>query len=223
MREWTARPDDTHYVLGSAVGPHPFPEIVRDFQSIISRETKEQILKKEGKLPSAVVACVGGGSNAIGMFTHFINDKSVRLIGCEAGGKGVDTGKHAASLTKGSVGIFHGMKTYFCQNEEGQIAPVYSISAGLDYPGTGPEHAELFDSGRAEYVPITDEQAINAFEYIAKTEGIVAAVESAHALAETMILAPELKKDDVIIVCLSGRGDKDVASVARYRGEDTGE
>jgi tryptophan synthase beta chain len=223
MREWVTRMNDTHYILGSAVGPHPFPEIVRDFQSVISLEAREQILKTEGKLPSAVVACVGGGSNAIGMFSNFVNDKEVRLIGCEAAGKGIDTEQHAAALTKGTVGIFHGMKTYFCQNKDGQIAPVYSISAGLDYPGIGPGHAELFDSGRAEYVTVTDEQAVEAFEYIARTEGIIAAIESSHAIAETMLLAPQMSRDDIIIVCLSGRGDKDVAAIARYRGIDISE
>lgn len=219
MREWTKRVADTHYVLGSVMGPHPFPQIVRDFQSIISLEAREQILQKEGRLPSAVIACVGGGSNAIGAFYNFINDKDVRLIGCEAAGKGVDTALHAATIAKGSVGIFHGMKSYFCQDEYGQIAPVYSISAGLDYPGIGPEHAYLHDTKRAEYVSITDDQAVNAFEYLSRTEGIIPAIESAHAVAYAMILAKEMSKDDIIIVNLSGRGDKDVAAIARYKGE----
>jgi tryptophan synthase beta chain len=218
MREWAGRVFDTHYLLGSVMGPHPFPTIVRDFQSVISREAREQILEKEGKLPYAVVACVGGGSNAMGMFYNFINDKSVRLIGCEAGGLGVHTESHAATLTKGTQGIFHGMKSYFCQNDEGQIAPVYSISAGLDYPGIGPEHANLRDGGRAEYFPIDDAEAVAAFEYLARTEGIICAIESAHAVAYVRKLAPKIGKDENIIVCLSGRGDKDVASIAKYRG-----
>ena len=218
MREWTNRIADTHYVLGSVMGAHPFPMIVRDFQSIISREAREQILEKEGKLPAAVLACVGGGSNAIGMFYHFIPDEGVQLIGCEAAGKGVDTEEHAATMTKGTVGIFHGMKSYFCQNSYGQIAPVYSISAGLDYPGIGPEHAYLRDSGRAEYVPITDDEAVDAFEYLSRTEGIIPAVESAHAIAHALRLAPTLSPAESIIICLSGRGDKDVAAMARYRG-----
>ena len=218
MREWTNRIADTHYVLGSVMGAHPFPMMVRDFQSIISREAREQILEKEGKLPAAVLACVGGGSNAIGMFYHFIPDEGVQLIGCEAAGKGVDTEEHAATMTKGTVGIFHGMKSYFCQNTYGQIAPVYSISAGLDYPGIGPEHAYLRDSGRAEYVPITDDEAVDAFEYLSRTEGIIPAIESAHAIAHTLRLAPTLSPDASIIICLSGRGDKDVAAMARYRG-----
>lgn len=220
MSEWAVRLDDTLYVFGTAAGPHPFPEIVRDFQSIISKEAREQILELEGRLPSAVIACVGGGSNAIGSFANFIDDKDVRLIGCEAAGKGVDTELHAATITKGSIGIFHGMKSYFCQNEYGQIAPVYSISAGLDYPGIGPEHAYLHDSGRAEYVPVTDDEAVNAFEYIAKTEGIICAIESAHAVAHLIKLAPQMNKDDIIICTLSGRGDKDVAAIARYRGKE---
>ncbi len=220
MREWTNRVNDTLYVLGSVMGPHPFPMIVRDFQSVISREAREQILEKENKLPDAVVACVGGGSNSMGMFYHFINDENVKLIGCEAAGKGIDTDMHAATIAKGSVGVFHGMKSLFCQNEEGQIAPVYSISAGLDYPGIGPEHAYLHDIGRAQYVSITDEEAVSAFEYIAKTEGIICAIESAHAVAEVIKLAPTMEKDQIIIVCLSGRGDKDVAAIARYRGVD---
>ncbi len=218
MREWAGRVDDTLYVLGSVMGPHPFPMIVRDFQSIISKEAKEQILDCEGKLPDAVVACVGGGSNSMGMFYNFIDDKEVRLIGCEAAGHGVDTDQHAATIAKGSLGIFHGMKSYFCQDEYGQIAPVYSISAGLDYPGIGPEHAHLHDTGRAEYVPVTDEEAVSAFEYLARTEGIICAIESAHAVAHVRKIAGSMKKDEVIIICLSGRGDKDVAAIARYRG-----
>lgn len=218
MREWTNRIADTHYVLGSVMGAHPFPMMVRDFQSIISREAREQILEKEGKLPAAVLACVGGGSNAIGMFYHFIPDEEVQLIGCEAAGKGVDTEEHAATMTKGTVGIFHGMKSYFCQNTYGQIAPVYSISAGLDYPGVGPEHAYLRDSGRAQYVPITDDEAVDAFEYLSRTEGIIPAIESAHAIAHALRLAPTLSPDESMIICLSGRGDKDVAAMARYRG-----
>ncbi|MDR2435392.1 MAG: tryptophan synthase subunit beta [Treponema sp.] len=218
MREWVGRVHDTHYVLGSVMGPHPFPIIVRDFQSVIGREAREQILAKEGKLPAAVTACVGGGSNAMGIFYHFIPDTAVRLIGCEAAGLGVDTEKHAATIAKGSAGIFHGMKSYFCQNEEGQIAPVYSISAGLDYPGIGPEHAWLNDTKRAEYVPVTDEEAVCAFEYLAKTEGIICAVESAHAAAHVQKIARNFSKDENIIICLSGRGDKDVAAIARYRG-----
>ncbi|GHV76617.1 tryptophan synthase beta chain [Spirochaetia bacterium] len=220
MREWVGRVHDTHYVLGSVMGPHPFPMMVRDFQSVIGREAREQILERTGRLPAAVVACVGGGSNAIGMFYHFIPDKTVKLIGCEAAGLGVDTEKHAATIARGSVGIFHGMKSYFCQNDEGQIAPVYSISAGLDYPGIGPEHAQLHDSGRAEYVPVSDEEAVSAFEYLARSEGIICAIESAHAVAHARILAPKIGKDESIIICLSGRGDKDVAAIARYRGED---
>lgn len=220
MREWTNRMADTHYVLGSVMGPHPFPMIVRDFQSVISREAREQILKAEGRLPAAVVACVGGGSNAMGAFYHFIEDKEVELIGCEAAGKGVDTAFHAATVTKGSLGIFHGMKSYFCQDEYGQIAPVYSISAGLDYPGVGPEHANLHDTGRAKYVPITDEEAVSAFEYIARTEGIICAIESAHAIAQVRKIAADYSPDQNIIVCVSGRGDKDVAAIARYRGVD---
>ena len=218
MREWSCRVNDTHYVLGSVMGPHPFPTIVRDFQSVISKEAREQILNAEGKLPSAVLACVGGGSNAMGMFYNFINDKEVKLIGCEAAGHGIDTDKHAATIAKGTLGVFHGMKSYFCQDEYGQIAPVYSISAGLDYPGIGPEHAYLHDSGRAQYVPVTDDEAVEAFEYLAKTEGIICAIESAHAVAQAMKIAPQMGKDESIIICLSGRGDKDVAAIARYRG-----
>ena len=220
MREWTNRVDDTLYVLGSVMGPHPFPMIVRDFQSVISKEARQQILEKEGRLPDVVMACVGGGSNAMGTFYNFINDKDVRLIGCEAAGHGVDTDKTAATMATGTLGIFHGMKSYFCQNEYGQIALVYSISAGLDYPGVGPEHAHLKDIGRAEYVPVTDEEAVNAFEYIARTEGIIAAIESSHAVAHLMKIAPTMSKDQIIICCLSGRGDKDVAAIARYRGVD---
>jgi tryptophan synthase beta chain len=220
MREWSGRVHDTHYVLGSVMGPHPFPVMVRDFQSVIGREAREQILQREGRLPAAVIACVGGGSNAMGIFHHFIPDQTVKLIGCEAAGLGVDTDKHAATIARGSVGIFHGMKSYFCQDDEGQIAPVYSISAGLDYPGIGPEHAALHDSGRADYVPISDEDAVRAFEYLARSEGIICAIESAHAVAHAQILAPTLGRDENIIICLSGRGDKDVASIAKYRGED---
>jgi tryptophan synthase beta subunit len=220
MREWSNRVADTHYVLGSVMGPHPFPMIVRDFQSVISQEAKEQILKKEGKLPAAVVACVGGGSNAMGAFYNFIEDKDVELIGCEAAGKGVDTALTAATIATGSLGIFHGMKSYFCQDEYGQIAPVYSISAGLDYPGIGPEHAYLHDIGRAQYVPITDDEAVDAFEYLARTEGIICAIESAHAVAQVRKIAKNYSPDQSIIVCLSGRGDKDVAAIARYRGVD---
>lgn len=218
MREWTKRVDDTLYVLGSVMGPHPFPMIVRDFQSVISREARGQILEAEGKLPDVVMACVGGGSNSMGMFYEFIKDESVKLIGCEAAGKGIDGKETAATIAVGREGIFHGMKSYFCQDEYGQIAPVYSISAGLDYPGIGPEHAYLHDTGRAEYVPVTDDEAVDAFEYIAKTEGIIAAIESAHAVAHLMKIAPKMRKDQIIICCLSGRGDKDVAAIARYRG-----
>ena len=220
MREWTKRVDDTMYVLGSVMGPHPFPMMVRDFQSVISKEAREQILEYEGKLPTAVMACVGGGSNAMGMFYNFINDKDVKLIGCEAAGKGVDTALTAATIATGSLGVFHGMKSYFCQDKYGQIAPVYSISAGLDYPGIGPEHAYLHDTKRAQYVPVTDDEAVDAFEYIAKTEGIICAIESAHAIAHAIKIAPTMKKDDILIVCLSGRGDKDVAAIARYRGKE---
>ena len=218
MREWASRVDDTHYVLGSVMGPHPFPTIVRDFQSVIGREAKAQILEREGKLPAAVLACVGGGSNAMGMFYEFIPDESVRLIGCEAAGRGVDTPENAATIANGSLGVFHGMKSYFCQDEYGQIAPVYSISAGLDYPGIGPEHAYLHDIGRAEYVPVTDDEAVDAFEYLARTEGIICAIESAHAVAYARKLAPFMRPDESMIICLSGRGDKDVAAIARYRG-----
>ncbi len=219
MREWSSRVADTHYVLGSVMGPHPFPTIVRDFQSVISREARAQILEKEGRLPAAVLACVGGGSNAMGMFYHFIPDKDVRLIGCEAAGRGVHTSDTAATMATGRIGIFHGMKSYFCQDEHGQIAPVYSISAGLDYPGIGPEHAYLHDTGRADYVPVTDDEAVEAFEYLARQEGIICAIESAHALAYGMKIAPKMGKDESMIICLSGRGDKDVAAIARYRGK----
>ena len=220
MREWTNRIADTHYVLGSVMGSHPFPTIVRDFQAVISKEIKEQCMAAEGKLPDAVLACVGGGSNAIGAFYHFIEDKSVRLIGCEAAGRGVDTFETAATIATGKLGIFHGMKSYFCQDQYGQIAPVYSISAGLDYPGIGPEHAWLHDTGRAEYVAVTDDEAVDAFEYLSKTEGIIPAIESAHAVAYVKKLAPTMSKDQVMVINISGRGDKDCAAIARYRGED---
>lgn len=220
FREWTSRIDDTHYCLGSVMGPHPFPTIVRDFQAVISREIREQILEKEGRLPDAVIACVGGGSNAIGSFYHFIPDRDVRLIGCEAAGRGADTPETAATIATGRLGIFHGMKSYFCQDDHGQIAPVYSISAGLDYPGIGPEHAYLHDIGRAEYVPVTDEEAVEAFEYLARTEGIIPAIESAHAVAHAMKIAPEMGRDRILVITISGRGDKDCAAIARYRGED---
>lgn len=220
MRAWVNNIADSHYCIGSALGPHPFPEIVRDFQAVISQEIKQQIMEKEGRLPDAVIACVGGGSNAIGTFYHFIEDKSVRLIGCEAAGRGIDTFETAATINTGSVGIFHGMKSYFCQDKYGQIAPVYSISAGLDYPGIGPEHANLHDMGRAEYVPVTDDEAVDAFEYLAKTEGIIPAIESAHAVAYARKLAPTMGKDQIIVITVSGRGDKDCAAIARYRGED---
>ncbi len=218
FREWTSRIDDTHYVLGSVMGPHPFPTIVRDFQSIIGKEVKQQILKAESKLPDALLACVGGGSNAMGLFYDFIEDTSVQLIGCEAAGHGVDTPQNAATIANGSLGIFHGMKSYFCQDEYGQIAPVYSISAGLDYPGIGPEHANLHDTKRAQYVPITDGEAVDAFEYLSRLEGIIPAIESAHAVAYARKLAPTMKKDQIIVINLSGRGDKDVAAIARYKG-----
>ena len=218
MREWVSRIDDTHYILGSIVGPHPFPAMVRDFQKIIGKEIKEQILKAEGKLPDVIIACVGGGSNAIGSFYEFIDDENIQLIGCEAAGLGVDNPKNAATIANGKVGIFHGMKTYFCQDEYGQIAPVHSISAGLDYPGIGPEHAYLSDTKRAVYVPVTDDEAVDAFEFLAQTEGIIPAIESAHAIAHAKKLASKMAKDQIIIVSLSGRGDKDVASIARYKG-----
>ncbi len=220
MREWTNRISDTHYVLGSVMGPHPFPTIVRDFQAVISKEIKEQCLAAEGRLPDAVLACVGGGSNAIGTFYHFIEDEGVRLIGCEAAGRGIDTFETAATIATGKLGIFHGMKSYFCQDKYGQIAPVYSISAGLDYPGVGPEHAWLHDTGRAEYVAITDDQAVDAFEYLSRTEGIIPAIESAHAVAYARELAPKMDKDQIMVITISGRGDKDCAAIARYRGED---
>ncbi|MCD8317199.1 MAG: tryptophan synthase subunit beta [Eggerthellaceae bacterium] len=223
MREWTRRIDDTHYCLGSTMGPHPFPTIVRDFQAVISKEIKEQCLEREGRLPDAVIACVGGGSNAMGTFYNFIDDTEVALIGCEAAGRGIDTFETAATISTGSLGIFHGMKSYFCQDEYGQIAPVYSISAGLDYPGVGPEHAMLHDTGRATYVPITDDEAVDAFEYLSRLEGIIPAIESAHALAYAMKIAPDMDKDKIIVVTLSGRGDKDCASIARYRGEEIDE
>jgi len=220
MREWTSRISDTHYVLGSCMGPHPFPTIVRDFQSVISKEIKQQLQEKEGRLPDAVLACVGGGSNAIGAFYNFIGDPSVRLIGCEAAGRGVNTPETAATIATGRLGIFHGMKSYFCQDQYGQIAPVYSISAGLDYPGIGPEHAWLHDTGRAEYVAVTDDEAVNAFEYLSRMEGIIPAIESAHAVAYAMTLVPQMGKDEILVINISGRGDKDCAAIARYRGED---
>ncbi|MER2292993.1 MAG: tryptophan synthase subunit beta [Aerococcus urinaeequi] len=220
MREWSNRVEDTHYVLGSVMGPHPYPTMVRDFQSVISREIKDEFHKNNGQLPDAVIACVGGGSNAIGTFYHFIEDEGVRLIGCEAAGKGIHTTQHAATIAKGTTGIFHGMKSLFCQDEYGQIAPVYSISAGLDYPGIGPEHARLNEIGRAEYVPVTDDEAVAAFEYLSRIEGIIPAIESAHAVAYAQKLAPTLSPDQSIVICLSGRGDKDVAAIARYKGEE---
>ena len=220
MGEWTRRVHDSHYCLGSCMGPHPFPTIVRDFQAVISKEIKEQILQKEGRLPDVVMACVGGGSNAIGTFYHFIEDEGVKLIGCEAAGRGIDTFETAATINTGRTGIFHGMKSYFCQDEFGQIAPVYSISAGLDYPGIGPEHANLHDMGRAQYVPVTDDEAVEAFEYLARTEGIIPAIESSHAIAHAMKLAPTMDKDQIMVITVSGRGDKDCAAIARYRGED---
>ena len=220
MREWTNRIEDTHYVLGSCMGPHPFPTIVRDFQSVISKEIKAQMLEKEGRLPDAVLACVGGGSNAIGAFYHFIEHPEVRLIGCEAAGRGIHTAETAATIATGRLGIFHGMKSYFCQDDFGQIAPVYSISAGLDYPGIGPEHADLYDTGRAEYVAVTDDEAVEAFEYLSRLEGIIPAIESAHAVAYARKLAPTMRGDQTIVVNISGRGDKDCAAIARYRGED---
>lgn len=218
MREWSRRVDDTLYVLGSVMGPHPFPMMVRDFQKVIGKEIKEQLKEKEGRLPDAVLACVGGGSNAMGAFYEFIPDTSVALIGCEAAGLGVETGKHAATIAKGKAGIFHGMKSLFCQDKDGQIEPVYSLSAGLDYPGIGPEHAHLAEMGRASYVPVTDEEAVSAFEYLSRTEGIIPALESAHAVAHARKIAPGMSKDQIIVVNLSGRGDKDVAAIARYRG-----
>lgn len=223
MREWTSRIDDTHYCLGSVMGPHPFPTIVRDFQAVISREIKQQVMEKEGRLPDIVMACVGGGSNAIGTFYHFIDNKEVTLIGCEAAGRGIETYETAATINTGRLGIFHGMKSYFCQDEYGQIAPVYSISAGLDYPGIGPEHAWLHDTGRAAYVPVTDAQAVDAFEYLSRTEGIIPAIESAHAIAHAIKIAPDYSKDTIMVITVSGRGDKDCAAIARYRGEDINE
>jgi len=220
MREWSSRIEDTHYCLGSVMGPHPFPTIVGDLQAVISKEIKEQLLEKEGRLPDAVIACVGGGSNAIGSFRHFLADPQVRLIGCEAAGRGIDSFETAATVNTGKIGIFHGMKSYFCQDEYGQIAPVYSISAGLDYPGIGPEHAQLHDIGRAEYVPVTDEEAVNAFEFLSKTEGIIPAIESAHAVAYAVKLASSMEKEKLIVVTISGRGDKDCAAIAKYRGEE---
>lgn len=218
LREWPKRIEDTHYVIGSVMGPHPFPMMVRDFQSVIGREIKQQLMEKEGRLPDAVLACVGGGSNAMGAFYEFIPDESVRLIGCEAAGRGIHTAETAATIATGTMGVFHGMKSYFCQDEYGQIAPVYSISAGLDYPGIGPEHAHLYDTKRAEYVPITDDEAVEAFEYLSRIEGIIPAIESSHALAYARKLAPQMDKDKIIVVNISGRGDKDVAAIARYRG-----
>ena len=223
FREWTSRIADTHYCLGSVMGPHPFPTIVRDFQSVISREIKAQILQRENKLPDYVIACVGGGSNAMGSFWHFINDKSVKLIGCEAAGRGINTPETAATIATGRLGIFHGMKSYFCQDNYGQIAPVYSISAGLDYPGIGPEHAYLHDIKRASYVPVTDEEAVNAFEYLSRTEGIIPAIESAHAVSHAIKLAKTLSRENIIVITISGRGDKDCAAIARYRGENINE
>ncbi len=220
MAEWTKRIDDTHYLIGSVMGPHPFPQMVRDFQSIISKEAKKQILEMENKLPTAVIACIGGGSNAIGAFYNFIDDSEVKLIGCEAAGKGIETGLHAATATTGTKGVFHGMKSYFCQDENGQISPVYSISAGLDYPGIGPEHSNLMVSGRAEYVSITDDEAVDAFGYLSRVEGIIPAIESSHAIAHAIKVAGTYSKEDIIIICLSGRGDKDVAAIARYKGEE---
>ena len=218
FREWISRVDDTHYVIGSTMGPHPFPTIVRDFQAVISEEIKEQILELEGRLPDMVIACVGGGSNAMGSFYNFLEDEEVKLVGVEAAGKGLDTEYHAATIAKGELGIFHGMKSYFCQGNYGQIAPVYSISAGLDYPGIGPEHAYLHDIGRAEYVSATDDEAVEAFDYLSRMEGIIPAIESSHAIAHAMRIAPDMDKDDVIVITVSGRGDKDVAAIARYKG-----
>ena len=218
LREWTNRVEDTHYVLGSVMGPHPFPTIVRDFQSIIGKEVKSQLMEAEGKLPDMLIACVGGGSNAMGLFYDFIDEPGVALVGCEAAGHGVDTDKNAATIATGSLGIFHGMKSYFCQDEYGQIAPVYSISAGLDYPGIGPEHANLHDTGRASYVPVTDDEAVDAFQYLSRMEGIIPAIESAHAVSYARKVAPGMSKDDIIVINLSGRGDKDVAAIARYMG-----
>ena len=223
LREWTRRINDTHYCLGSVMGPHPFPTMVRDFQAVISSEIKTQMLEREGRLPDAVIACVGGGSNAMGSFYHFIGDKSVRLIGCEAAGRGANTKDTAATIATGRLGIFHGMKSYFCQNDYGQIAPVYSISAGLDYPGIGPEHAYLHDLGRSDYVSLTDDEAVDSFEYLSKMEGIIPAIESAHAVAYAKKIAGQMSKDKILVVTISGRGDKDCASVARFRGEQIDE
>ncbi|MEY8355324.1 tryptophan synthase subunit beta [Lachnospiraceae bacterium 54-53] len=218
LREWTSRVEDTHYVLGSVMGPHPFPTIVRDFQSIIGKEVRTQLMEAEGRLPDMLIACVGGGSNAMGLFYEFLGDPSVKLVGCEAAGHGIHTDKNAATIATGTPGIFHGMKSYFCQDEYGQIAPVYSISAGLDYPGIGPEHAALHDSGRASYVPVTDREAVEAFEYLSRMEGIIPAIESAHGVAYARKTAPAMGKDQIIVINLSGRGDKDVAAIARYKG-----
>ena len=218
MRDWCAHADDTYYLIGSTMGPHPYPMMVRDFQKVVGQEIRSQLREREGRLPDCIVACVGGGSNAMGAFYDFIPEQSVRLVGAEAAGKGVDTALHAATVTKGTPGIFHGMKSLFLQNDEGQIMPVYSISAGLDYPGIGPEHAELARTGRADYVAVTDEEAVRAFEYLSRTEGIIPAIESSHAVAAAMRIAPTMKKDRIIVVNLSGRGDKDVASIAKYRG-----
>ena len=220
MRDWCSNIATTFYCIGSVMGPHPYPAMVREFQKIISEEIKSQLAEREGRLPDCIVACVGGGSNAMGAFYNFIEDKSVRLVGAEAGGLGIDTEKHAASMAKGTLGIFHGMKSIFLQNEYGQIDPVYSISAGLDYPGVGPEHAYLRETGRAEYIPITDEEAVCAFEYLSKTEGIIPAIESSHAVAAALKIAPTMSKDQILVINLSGRGDKDVYSIARYRGVD---
>ncbi|MCL2799356.1 MAG: tryptophan synthase subunit beta [Endomicrobia bacterium] len=223
MREWTRRVEDTLYVLGSVMGPHPFPEIVRDLQSVIGKEIRRQLFEKEQKLPDVVIACVGGGSNAMGTFYDFIDDKNVALIGCEAAGKGIDTPETAASIATGRIGIFHGMKSYFCQTKNGQIAPVYSISAGLDYPGIGPEHSHLHDIKRVQYIPVTDDEAVEAFEFLSRTEGIIPAIESAHAVYHAVKIAPKMKKDEIIVVTLSGRGDKDVAMIARHKGVDINE
>lgn len=220
MQEWSRRCDDTHYIIGSTTGPAPFPEMVRYFQSCIGRETRAQVLERTGRLPTRVYACVGGGSNAAGTFYPFIQDAGVSLIGCEAGGKGIDTPYHAATISKGSIGVFHGMKSIFCQDDDGNITEVYSISAGLDYPGVSPEHAYLHDIGRARYIAITDEEAVQAFEYLAKKEGIICAIESAHAVAGALKEAKDMNRDDIVVITLSGRGDKDVAAIARYRGEN---
>lgn len=218
FRDWCSNIDTTFYCIGSVMGPHPYPTMVRDFQKIISEEIKAQIIEKEGRLPDCVVACVGGGSNAMGAFYDFIGDEGVRLVGAEAAGRGVDTPDHAATMAKGTLGIFHGMKSLFLQNEYGQIDPVYSISAGLDYPGVGPEHAYLKEIGRADYLSITDEEAVSAFEYLSKTEGIIPAIESSHAVAAALKIIPEMNKDQILVINISGRGDKDVYAIARYRG-----